>query len=152
MDGATIHVVDDVDRLRALADLGPVLGTSDADFGHWEVPPPRDGVGSLGWYVFGPSAEAWRAAVAAGGWIVAGFDWPAWLTTDEGRALRDDPAAIEAATTEQLARLITAIVRSDRFTEGSIAGAFESGLLARISRRAETLLAAGGGPASSGAR
>ena len=36
--------------------------------------------------------------------------------------------------------LLTAIIRSDRFTEGSIAGAFESGLLARIARRAASLL------------
>jgi len=39
--------------------------------------------------------------------------------------------------------LLTAIVRSDRFVEGSIEGAFRSGLLARISRRAEALLAVG---------
>jgi hypothetical protein len=36
--------------------------------------------------------------------------------------------------------MITAIVRSDRFVEGSMAGAFESGLLAAISRRAAALL------------
>jgi hypothetical protein len=134
--------VDDVDRLRTLAALGPILEAPDADFGHWETPPVRDGVGSLGWYAFGTTAEAWRAAVAAGGWIRTGFDWPAWMATDEGRALRDDAGAVEEATAQQLARLITAIVRSDRFTEGSLAGAFETGLLARISRRAATLLAA----------
>jgi SAM-dependent methyltransferase len=144
--------VDDVDRLRPLADLVPILEAPNADFGHWETPPPRDGVGSLGWYAFGPTAAAWRAAVAAGDWIRAGFDWPAWMATDEGRTLRDDPAAVEAATPEQLARLITAIVRSDRFTEGSIAGAFESGLLARVSRRAAALLAASGEPSTGDSR
>jgi hypothetical protein len=148
----TIGHVDDLDRFRALADLGPALEAADAEFGHWEVPPPRDGVGSLGWYVFGPLADAWRAAVAAAGLVVAGFDWPAWLAGDEGRALRDDPVALAAATPEQLARLVTAIVRSDRFTEGSIAGAFESGLLARISRRAAALVATGGEDATGGPR
>jgi uncharacterized protein DUF6508 len=44
---------------------------------------------------------------------------------------------------DQLAWLLTAIIRSDRFVEGSIAGAFESGLLARIARRAAVLLAEG---------
>jgi uncharacterized protein DUF6508 len=143
----TIHVVDDLDRLRMLADLGPVLEAPDADFGRWEMPPVRDGIGSLGWFVFGPTADAWRAAVAAGGWVVTGFDWPAWLAGDEGRALRDEPAALEAATPDQLAHLITAIVRSDRFTDGSIAGAFESGLPARISRRAAVLVVLGREPA-----
>ena len=47
------------------------------------------------------------------------------------------------APVEDIGKLITAIVRSDRFVEGSIAGAFESGLLLGIARRAAALLAAG---------
>jgi hypothetical protein len=128
------------ERLRVLAATLPALEASDADFGHWDLPPPRDGVGSLGWFEFGPTAEVWRAAVSAGGWIVGGFDWRTWLAGDDGRALRDDRGAIATATPDQLAWLLTAIVRSDRFTEGSIAGAFESGLLAAISRRAQALV------------
>ncbi|MEX1169553.1 MAG: DUF6508 domain-containing protein [Chloroflexota bacterium] len=132
--------MDLTERLRALADVLPMLEAPDASFGHWELPPPRDGVHSLGWFEFGPTAGAWRTAVAQGDWIVGGFDWRAWLTSDEGRFLHDDPAAIAGATPDQLARLLTAIVRSDRFVEGSIAGAFESGVLAAISRRASALL------------
>jgi hypothetical protein len=132
--------MDLTDRLRALADVLPALEAPDADFGHWELPPPRDGVHSLGWFEFGRTAEAWRAAVGRGDWIVVGFDWRSWLAGDEGGSLRDDPAAIANATPDQLAWLLTAIVRSDRFVEGSIAGAFESGLLAGISRRAAALL------------
>ena len=134
--------MDLADRLRALAELGPVLDAPDADFGHWETPPPKDGVYSLGWFEFGPTAEAWRSAVARGEWIDSGFDWRTWLATDVGAAFRDDPAALARATPEQLAWLLTAIVRSDRFVEGSIAGAFESRLLSRISRRAAALLEA----------
>ena len=128
------------DRLHVLADLVPVLEAPDADFGHWELPPPRDGVQSMGWFEFGPTAEAWRAAVARGDWIVVGFDWRSWLETERGRALRDDPDAIASATPDELGWLLTAIVRSDRFVEGSIQGAFESGLLVRICRRAQALL------------
>ena len=127
--------------LRALADLAPVLEAPDADFGHWFTPPPKDGVLSLGWYEFGPAGEAFRAA--AGGWIMAGFDWRAWLETEEGSGLRK-PESVAVATPEQLAMLLTAIVRSDRFVEGSIEGAFESGLLAAICRRAAILLDTGG--------
>ncbi len=132
--------MDLTDRLRALADVLPVLEAPDADFGHWELPPPRDGVHSLGWFEFGPTATVWRDAVARSDWIVVGFDWQAWLAGDEGRALRDDRTALANATSEDIARLLTAIVRSDRFVEGSIAGAFESGILAAISRRATRLL------------
>ena len=127
-------------RLRTLADLVPLLESPDADFGHWEAPAPKDGVHSLGWFELGPTAEAFRAAVARGGWISFGFDWQAWLGTDEGRAFRERPESVDRATVRQLEQLVTAIVRSDRFVEGSLAGAFESGLLARIARRAATLL------------
>ena len=132
--------MDDADRLRALADLVPILEAPDADFGHWELPAPVDGVHSFGWFEFGPTAEAWRAGVGRGGWVIHGFDWRTWLETDEGRALHEQPETVSTATTEHLATLLTAIVRSDRFVEGSIEGAFDSGLLARIARRAAALL------------
>jgi uncharacterized protein DUF6508 len=134
---------DRATRLRALADLLPVLTAPDADFGRWVVPPPKDGIQSLGWYEFGPAGEAFQRAV--GGWILPGFDWRAWVETVDGIALRE-PAGVATASSDQLAMLLTAIVRSDRFVEGSIAGAFESGLLAAICRRAVALL---GGRASS---
>jgi len=131
------------DRPRTLADLVPILEAPDAEFGHWEVPPPVNGIHSFGYFVFGPTAEAWRAGVGRGGWVIAGFDWRSWLDTHEGRSLSDRPEAVASATPEQLGKLLTAIVRSDRFVEGSIEGAFESGLLACIARRAAALLEPG---------
>jgi Family of unknown function (DUF6508) len=71
-----------------------------------------------------------------------GFDWRSWLESGEGSALRT-PVAVAGATQEQLAKLLTAIIRSDRFVEGSMEGAFESGLLAAICRRAAMLLESG---------
>ena len=127
------------ERLRALADLIPVLEAPDADFGHWDAPAPVDGVHRMPYFVFGPTAEAFRSAVARGGWIIMGFDWMTWLRTEDGEALRDRPDALAGASADDLAKLLTAIVRSDRFVEGSLAGAFESGLLARIARRAAAL-------------
>lgn len=124
-------------RLHSLAGALPILEAPDADFGHWVHPPPKDGVFSMGWYEFGPAGEAFRAAAA--GWVVAGFDWRAWLDTPRGESLRE-PDAVASAMPDQLAMLLTAIVRSDRFVEGSIAGAFESGLLAAIARRAAALV------------
>lgn len=133
--------VDMIRRLLALAELVPILESDDADFGHWEVIPPDGGVHHLPYYTFGPAGEAFRSAVGRGDWIISGFDWRTWLQTDEGRSLRDRHAAVAAAGPDQIARLVTAIVRSDRFVEGSIAGAYESGLLTGIARRAAALAA-----------
>ena len=49
--------------------------------------------------------------------------------------LRDDPAALQSATPEQLGRLLTVLIRQDRFIDGSLAGAFESAFLLEILRR-----------------
>jgi hypothetical protein len=67
------------------------------------------------------------------------FDWMAWLKTPRGEELRE-PAAVATAAPEELANLLTAIVRSERFSEGSLEGAHESGLLLAIARRASGLL------------
>ena len=47
----------------------------------------------------------------------------------------DDPAALHEATPRQIARSLTALKRQDRFVEGELAGAFESGLFGRILAR-----------------
>lgn len=73
------------------------------------------------------------------GWILTDFDWPAWASSEEATTLRDDTGAIEQATEEQLAKLLTTVVRQDRFTDDSLERVVASGLLARILRRAGDL-------------
>ena len=73
------------------------------------------------------------------GWVSPEVDWPAWTETEEARRLRDDRTAIEAATVEQLQKLLTTVIRQDRFVTGALAGAFESGLLTAVVRRVEQL-------------
>ena len=75
------------------------------------------------------------------GWVL-NFAWPAWKQTDEAISLRDDAAALAAATPEQLARLLTVLIRQDRFVEGALGSAYESGLLTSIVRRAAELVTA----------
>ncbi len=133
--------MDIAERLRILADLEPILAAGETEFGHWEVTAATGDVHHLPWFCSGPGAEAFTRAVGRGDWMMMGFDWGNWLQSPEGQALRDTPDVLAAATADQLAMLLTAIVRSDRFIEGSIAGAFESGLLLRIARRAGALLA-----------
>jgi len=82
------------------------------------------------------------------GWVSPEVDWPSWIETEEARQLRDDPA-IEQATVEQLQKLLTTVIRQDRFVTGALAEAFETGLLTAILRRVEQLrLAAAESPES----
>jgi Family of unknown function (DUF6508) len=131
---ATIPVVND--RLRRLAAHLPAFESPDFSFGEWVQPwTDAEGRTHMPWYRVSPAADAF---LRDAGELVQPFDWPAWLRTPEGDRLRD-PAAVAAASQADLGRLLTAILRSDRFTEGSLAGAFESGLLTAILRRAKEL-------------
>ncbi|MYD92410.1 MAG: hypothetical protein F4Y02_01690 [Chloroflexi bacterium] len=119
----------DAESLKALAGFLPKFEAPGFEFGSWES----------GW--FSPSQEAldFISACYESGWMKPDFDWPAWAGTDEASRLRDDPAAIENATPEQLSRILTVMVRQDRFVEGSLGGHFESGLIVRIVRRIANL-------------
>ena len=71
-------------------------------------------------------------------WVVP-FDWGEWAQTPEGRRLLDGGDAIDAATAEDLARVLTTIIRSERFGDGQVERAYRTGLLTAIVRRAAQL-------------
>src|SRR5207244_1533652 len=75
------------------------------------------------------------------GWVRSGFDWPTWSQTAEARNLQNDPHLLAQATQVQLASLLTVCIRQDRFVEGALMSAYESGLLVRILERAAAILA-----------
>jgi hypothetical protein len=66
-----------------------------------------------------------------------GFDWPAWKADGERYV---EPAGVEGAELKTCRRLLTVIVRQDRFVEGSLLGHVQSGLAARIVRRITELV------------
>jgi hypothetical protein len=92
------------------------------------------------WFELSERAEAFLAAMRANAWIEP-FDWVDWAQTDEATTLRDDRAVLARATPELLQRLLTAVVRSERFSDGTLEWAFDSGLMAAIARRAQALAA-----------
>lgn len=127
-------------QLHCLADWLPVLEAPDFNAGQWRGgDADANGVLTVPWFEYSRSLGAWPGPCAES-LIVMGFDWMTWLRTPDGAALANDLGTIERATSSDLARLVTAIRRGDRFVEGNIVGAFESGVLTAISRRAAALL------------
>jgi hypothetical protein len=62
--------------------------------------------------------------------IIVDFDWASW---DEGREKGRDPEFdFDSVDLLTKCKLITAIVRNDRFCEGALASAFESGLILKV--------------------
>lgn len=74
--------------------------------------------------------------------IIISFNWGAW---DEGRKIANDDN-FDLASTDLLTKckLITAIVRNDRFCEGALVSAFESGLILKILKSIEKVVSAKG--------
>ena len=129
------------DRLRGLAAFAPIFESEGYEFGHWRPQQTRDdGAIVLPYFVQGRDADDFVHACYALGWIMPGFDWGAWKGTAEARALVASPAALAKATTEELSRMLTTLIRQDRFVEGSLARAFQRGLLTAIARRAAVLV------------
>lgn len=63
------------------------------------------------------------------------FDWGSWL--QGSTMLSDKDFDFDSIDLVAKCKLITAIVRSDRFCEGALVGAFESGLILRILKSIE---------------
>jgi Family of unknown function (DUF6508) len=127
-------------RLRILADTLPILEAPDFTPGRWHDSEKReDNVWTMPWYELSPQAEAVTRAVGQAGLLQPGFDWPTWAQTAEAQALRHDPDALAAATPDQLGKLLTALIREDRFNEGALGDTFESGFMTAVVRRAKAL-------------
>jgi len=131
-------------RLAAIGAFADELESPDFDPGQWHDSERRqtadDEVWTMPWFELSDRAEAFLAAIRANGWIEP-FDWMDWAQTDEATALRDDRAALGRATLDQLQRVLTAVVRAERFSDGTLEWAFDSGLMAAIARRAQALAA-----------
>ena len=75
---------------------------------------------------------AFLKALRDAGWV-APFDWQAWQ--EEAAQYVESPRMLESADLETVRRLLTLIVRKERFCEGFLLGMFEGGTLAALLRR-----------------
>ena len=78
-----------------------------------------------------------RRDARQGGWIFV-FDWMSW-TDDARRIVETDD--LERADLVTLRKLLTLLVRRDRFVEGTLAEASETGLFVRILHRLQAIAA-----------
>src|SRR5207237_8269437 len=66
---------------------------------------------------------------------IGDFDWREWIASPEGRQLYSSRQALANASPEQVAKLLTALVRQERFSEGALGEAHKSGLLSALLER-----------------
>lgn len=94
--------------------------------GDWVVtdPPADGGPIHMPWMRLSAAAERLMETLYAAGLVVP-FDWGAWIDEHGGQLPPIDPSF----SADDAVRAVTAIVRSDRFSEGSFASHLEDGTL-----------------------
>jgi hypothetical protein len=128
------------ERLDELAAFLPIFEDSGFSFGSWIGGKPMPHL-QLHMPSFVPSdpAEAFVRMAHDMGWVLPDLAWKSWKDGGEAGELLNNSETLARATPEQLAKLLTVLVRQDRFVEGSLAQAFDSGFLVAIVRRADAL-------------
>lgn len=86
--------------------------------------------GSLPWPVYSPEVEDLRNFIAAAGLVVP-YRWQDWSGIERHRG----GGGMDTAPVEDAVRMTTAVIRSERFTDGSIDGALRDGTLQAAVRR-----------------
>lgn len=126
--------------LKALADFWPVFANPNFV---WEKETPAESkekdVFVMPNRIWDREAHAFHKMIYKQGWVVD-FDWTEWVQTKEAKDFFSDLNKIENATPLQLAKIITALARRERFNEGTLAEATDTGMLERITKRAASLM------------
>jgi hypothetical protein len=134
-------------QLRALARYLPALENPDFHAGAFApVQKTESGALIMPYVVYSDVVEDFVKAAYEHGCVLIGFRWAEWAHATEAQALCHDPSKLARATPERLLRLLTAIIRQDRFCEGVLLHAFETGLMFGIVRRAAAILEGEAGP------
>lgn len=126
--------------LQSLATYAELFAAPDFKCGVWEGAAPLGELGQMPYFDYSPLVARFIADAYAQKWTLDQFDWPSWKNTEEFRKLMTDTDVLASATPRQLQQLITTVLRQDRFAEGTLAEAFESGLMRRIAERARDIV------------
>lgn len=125
--------------LEALAKFLPAMEAPDFYAGRITADSTQNGVRQMPHAHHAPITIQFHQAAYENGWVLRDFDWMEWVSSEEAQSLLASEEAIGRASASQLMKLVTVHVRSERFSEGALLRAFESGLILAIVRRAQGL-------------
>ena len=72
-------------------------------------------------------------------WVDSDFPWIEWMDTPEANLLFADRVALQMASEVQISQMITAIIRGDRFSDGTLERAYDTGLIPSLFQRVKVL-------------
>jgi hypothetical protein len=119
------------DDIRALIRYLPILEATNFSAGEMVC---KDG--HFPFAVLSANASRFVRELHERGFVYA-FEWPAWA--DEAQRYFNQHALLEEASLDTIRRLFFVLVRQERFCEGTLLDAFQSGLMVALLRRLERL-------------
>jgi hypothetical protein len=116
------------DQLKRLAAFAPIFRDPETVFGKM-IPSTGSGTKddpfTFPWYKMSEVAHNFIDMAYKSGWVMEAFDWGKWGHSREGKRFYENRDAILAADHRQLAKLLTLLIRNDRFEEGSLGKAYD---------------------------
>ena len=122
-------------QLKRLVPFAAIISAPDFRMGEIVMPSLAPGVFQFPHYSFSAPARAFIDQCYELEVVLGDFDWAQWIQSPEGRQLCDSRQALANASAEQVAKLLTALVRQERFSEGALGDAHKSGLLSALLER-----------------
>lgn len=134
-------MTDKPNRVDLLAVCTFARRFDEPDFvaGAWVAPEPQeDVVLQIGYWRPSEDVARWMLALDKHR-LIAAFDWtePEW--TQEMRRFTEDPSRLRRADLDTVRKVLTTLIRSVRFCEGSLGEAFERGVPQAAMRRMQTI-------------
>jgi hypothetical protein len=131
------------ERLAGMAEFAALFQAPDFRFGEIVSSPVRETEEALvytsPYSVLSPEAQRFAEKAYGLGWVRPDVDWMKWQGSAEARRLQN-PATIVSANPDQLAKLLTMVLRDGHWTETALVAAFNSGLLTAIVKGMAALL------------
>ena len=110
-----------------------MLATSPEEFARWG----QTSSGTMPPLYYAPVAAQFQDLIQAAGLVSNAVDYVRWMKTNQPQL--DETDWVASAGTLDLCLLCTALIRSERFSEGTIGQAFKHGMLHAILGRAIAL-------------
>ena len=130
----------DLPPLEPLGAWAGRLAPGSMTFSTWQGSEAGDGASmTMPFPTYNEQVDAFARQAHDSGWILPDFDWPRWAGQKQARLYADDPASIADAPAADLFRLLTTILRSERFRDGALQEMLENGVIDAITRRAASL-------------
>ncbi len=112
-------LLDLIPEIELTDKFGEIAGGNKNEKGGFQIP----------YYIEAPIVKKFRESVIELG-IIVSFDWSQW---DDGRKIANNKEFdFDSIDIPTKCKLITAIVRNDRFCEGALVATFESGLILKV--------------------